>query len=249
MTATAIPSVLCVHAHPDDEALWTGGVLARAADAGARTAVVTCTWAEGTRRVDELERSLNVLGAGKPRLLGYADARVPESAPGQRFCDAPLDEAVGRLVGHIRDFRPDVVITYDGYGTYGHEDHVQAHRVTLAAVEAAGYDQLYPTEGPPWRASTVYLATIPRSIVAAHWRHLPWAAGDVPLPGVPDDRVTDTVDVSPWVDRKWTALREHESELTRGATMTRLAKLPAPVRDRLLATEWYSRRDLGAGMP
>ncbi|MCA2222037.1 PIG-L deacetylase family protein [Nonomuraea aurantiaca] len=98
------PSLLCVHAHPDDEALWTGGTLARFADAGARTGVVTCTWTEGTRRVAELARSLDILGAGEPRLLGYADGNAGLSAPGAaRFVDAPLDEAVGRLVGHIRE--------------------------------------------------------------------------------------------------------------------------------------------------
>jgi hypothetical protein len=84
-----------------DESLSAGGVLARHAAAGARTAVVTATWAPDTLRAAELAEALRILGAGKPRLLGYADARVPQSAPGcPRFCDAPLDEAVQRLVAH-----------------------------------------------------------------------------------------------------------------------------------------------------
>ncbi len=241
-----------MHAHPDDEALWTGGVLARYADAGVRTGVVTCTWAAGTRRAGELERSLAILGAGRPRLLEYADAHVPESAVGgPRFIDAPFDESVGRLVAHIRDFRPDVVVTYDGYGCYGHPDHIQAHRVTLAAVEAAGYDQLYPGTGAPWRPRQFFLATVPQSAVRSLWREL----FDVPpgptetLPGVADDRVGATVDVSPWYDRKWAALTRHESEAERGAGPAPLAKLPEETRRRLLGTEWYIRRDLAAGPP
>lgn len=144
-----LPSLLAVFAHPDDESLSAGGVLAQHADSGARTAVVTATWSEGTWRAGELAEALRVLGAGKPRMLGYADARVPESAPGAaRLCDAPLDEAVGRLVAHIREFRPEVVVTHDGYGGLsGHPDHVQTHRVTVPAVEAAGWAQLYPETG------------------------------------------------------------------------------------------------------
>jgi LmbE family N-acetylglucosaminyl deacetylase len=242
--------VLCVHAHPDDEALWTGGVLARYADSGARTGVVTCTWAEGTRRTGELERSLDILGAGKPRLLGYADAHVPDSAPGSpRFCDAPLDESVSLLVGHIREFRPDVVMTYDGYGLYGHPDHVHAHRVTLAAVEAAGYPQLYPGTGEPWRPRHLYLATIPTSAVRTVWQDLFGAFPDPghTLPGVDDERIDATVDVGPWVDRKWSALLAHESETERGAGPAALATLPDETRRRLLATEWFIRHGADSG--
>ncbi|MEV4172604.1 PIG-L family deacetylase [Nonomuraea sp. NPDC049709] len=236
--------LLCVHAHPDDEAIWTGGTLARYADEGARTAVVTCTWAEGTGRAGELERSLDLLGAGSPRLLGYADARKPESAPGApRFVDVPLEETVERLVGHIRDVRPDVVLTYDGYGSYGHPDHVHAHRATLAAVEAAGYDQLYPGTGEPWRPRAVYLATIPRSVVVSHWQAVFGAPPDPgqTLPGVPDDQIAAHLDVGPWAERKWAAMHAHESEVGRGASMTLLTSLPEQARAQLLANEWYRR--------
>ncbi|CAM5610665.1 1D-myo-inositol 2-acetamido-2-deoxy-alpha-D-glucopyranoside deacetylase [Streptomyces microflavus] len=82
LPSVSLPSLLAVHAHPDDESLFSGGVLAQHAAAGARTAVVTTTWVEGSHRVIELARALEILGAGAPRLLGYADARVPESAPG-----------------------------------------------------------------------------------------------------------------------------------------------------------------------
>lgn len=246
----ADPGLLCVHAHPDDEAIWTGGTLARYADEGARTAVVTCTWAEGTRRAGELRRSLEILGAGEPRLLGYADARDAASAPGRpRFLDVPLDEAVGRLVGHIREFRPDIVITYDGYGAYGHPDHVHAHRVTMAAVEASGYDQLYRDAGAPWRPRALYLATLPRSVVLSHWQEVfgsPPEPGHT-LPGVPDDEVTARLDVARWAERKWAALHAHESEVARGASMTLLTALPERARTEMLSNEWYRRVAVTAG--
>ncbi|MFI6175966.1 PIG-L family deacetylase [Nonomuraea sp. NPDC051191] len=237
-------SVLGVHAHPDDEAIWTGGTLAKYADEGARTAVVTCTWAEGTQRAQELERALDILGAGKPRLLGFADANKPESALGRpRFLDVPFDEAVGLLVEHIRDVRPDVVLTYDGFGAYGHPDHVHVHRVTLAAVEAAGYDQLHRDAGEPWRPHALYLATIPRSVVTSHWRAV-FGADPEPgqaLPGVPDDQVSAAIDVSRWSERKWAAMLAHESEVGRGASMTMLTGLPERARAQMLSNEWYRR--------
>ncbi|WP_405806099.1 PIG-L family deacetylase [Streptomyces sp. NBC_01187] len=251
MSRRAPGSVLCVHAHPDDEALWTGGVLAKYAAAGARTAVVTCTWAEGTGRAGELARSLEILGVpGGPRLLGYAD-RPPESAPGRpRFQDVPLDEAVAEVVAHIREFRPEAVLTYDAYGGYGHLDHVLAHRVATLAAEAAGHDQLYREAGVPWRPDALYYATLPRSFVREVWQQIFGAEppeegsdGD-PLPGVPDEWITDAVDIAAWGERKWEALCAHTTEVERGGGVTLLTSLPEDLRRRLLTTEWYVRREL-----
>ena len=75
-----VPSALAVFAHPDDESLSAGGLLARSASEGGRTAVVTTTWAEDSPRAKELAESLRILGADSPRFLGYADTRLPESA-------------------------------------------------------------------------------------------------------------------------------------------------------------------------
>ncbi|MFK4066564.1 PIG-L deacetylase family protein [Streptomyces sp. NPDC029674] len=237
------PSLLGVFAHPDDESLAAGGVLARHAAAGARTAVVTATWAAGTVRAAELAEALRVLGAGRPRLLGYADARVPESAPGEpRLCDAPLDEAVRRLVAHIRAFRPRVLVTHDAYGgPTGHPDHVHTHRITVLAAGAAGLGQLYPDAGVPWRPSALYLATYPESAVAA-LGDLPWARKAVH--SVPDEEITATVDVSPWLEHKVEAVLAHRSEVERGALPGLVAALPGELRERLFATEWFIRHDL-----
>ncbi|MGO4458851.1 PIG-L deacetylase family protein [Streptomyces sp. M-16] len=238
----SVPSLLGVFAHPDDESLLAGGVLTRHAAAGARTAVVTATWAPDSHRAPELAEALRILGARGPRMLGYADARVPGSAPGRaRLLDAPLDEVVARLVRHVRGVRPDVVVTHDGYGQLtGHPDHVHTHRATLLAVHAAGLEHLHPEAGEPWRPSAVYLATHPHSGVGELGALLRSAGKTVR--SVPDEHVTATVDVRPWLDRKWAAIAAHRSEAERERPLPGiLSRLPAETRDRILATEWYTR--------
>jgi N-acetyl-1-D-myo-inositol-2-amino-2-deoxy-alpha-D-glucopyranoside deacetylase len=267
------PGLLCVHAHPDDEALWTGGVLARCAARGGRAAVVTCTAGEraadhqagvagqgdpggprlgGRRplaevRAAELASALELLGAGPPRLLGYRDSGMPADSDPGSFWRADLDEAVGRLVGHLRDFRPDVLVAYDAFGLYGHPDHVQAHRVALLAAEASGIAALYPQAGPAWRVPRLYLVTLPRSLVELARRQLAGLGllAGMRLPaaarlsiGTPDELVTTAVDVRPWLERRWAAIRAHASQLGPGSPLDRL---PAPLREALLGTEWFVR--------
>ena len=233
-------SLLGVFAHPDDESLSAGGLLAQHSGAGARTAVVTTTWAAGTHRVAELAEALRILGAEEPRLLGYADARVPESAPGcPRLCDGPLDEQVRRLVTHIRAFRPEVVVTHDAYGGLtGHPDHVHTHRVTRLAVDAAGLEQLYADAGAPWRPHALYLATHPHAALPM-LREIIGARKAVHT--VPDDQVAATLDVTPWLEQKVAAILAHRAEVQRGALPGLIAGMPSEARSRLLSTEWYSR--------
>lgn len=237
----AVPSLLAVFAHPDDESLAAGGLLARHASGGARTAVVTATWAADTPRARELAAALTVLGAGKPRMLGYADARAPESAPGcPRLCEAPLDEVVRALVTHIRELRPEIMATHDAYGGLtGHPDHVHTHRVTVLAAQAAGLELLYPEAGEPWRPRALYLATHPHSAVSA-LRDVIGARRAVF--SVPDEDVTTRLDVSPWLDRKVDAILAHRTEVERGALPGLVAGLSPDARQRLLGTEWYTVR-------
>lgn len=237
-----LSSLLAVFGHPDDESLAAGGILAQHAAAGARTAVVTATWAPATQRAAELADALRILGAGEPRMLGYADAKVPESAPGRpRWCDVPLDEAVHRLVKHIREFRPEALVTSDAHGGLtGHPDHAHTHRVTMLAAEAAGLDG-YPDAGRPWAPSVVYLATHPQSSVRA-------IEGIVgvrrAVHATPDEQVTDRVDVSPWLEQKVAAILAHRSEVDRGALPGLVARLSPGARVELLSTEWFIRRIL-----
>ena len=235
------PSILGVFAHPDDESLLAGGLLARATSRGATTGVVTATWSQPTARGDDLAAALRHLNAGEPRFLGYADARVPESAPGApRLLDAPLDQAVERLVAIIREFRPDVVVTHDTYGSAtGHPDHLQTYRITTLAVEAAALELAYPGAGEPWRASDLMLATHPVSRIPLLDELL---GARRALFASPDGAVTDVIDVSPWLDVKVAAILAHASEVELGAAPGIIDALSPADRARLLSTEWYIRR-------
>ncbi|MBX6389825.1 MAG: PIG-L family deacetylase, partial [Frankia sp.] len=168
-------TVVALHAHPDDEVLWTGGTLARAAASGHRVVVVVATdgdmgparspadggpdpWAVG--RLAELAASCAVLGVARVECLGYADSGhgplfYPDPAGRVRFARADLDEAAGRLAELLRAERADALLTYDAQGGYGHRDHVRVHQVGVRAIELLG-DDLRPV---------VLEATVPREPV------------------------------------------------------------------------------------
>ncbi|MFJ8752139.1 PIG-L deacetylase family protein [Streptomyces sp. NPDC102441] len=235
-----------VFAHPDDESLLAGGVLAQHAAAGASTAVVTATWAADSARAAELTAASHVLGAGKPRMLGYADARNPSSAPGQaRLVDAPLDEAVGQVVYHLREFRPDVVVTHDALGQLtGHPDHRRTHQITLLAVEAAGLLHLYPDAGPPWQPRALYAATHPDSGIGELGPLLTGVGKS--LLSVPDTYVTTVVDITPWAATKWRAISAHQGETARERSLPGiLARLSEESRHKIIGIEYFIRLTLG----
>jgi LmbE family N-acetylglucosaminyl deacetylase len=154
-------TLMAVHAHPDDESSSTGGVLALAGDEGIRTVLVTCTNGElgdgpnhvkpdeeghdekevAKVRLAELKRACQALGVEHLELLGYHDSGMADWRFRERedaFCNIPLEESVGRLVALFERYRPDVVVTYDDNGGYNHPDHLQAHRIAVAATERTG---------------------------------------------------------------------------------------------------------------
>src|SRR5688572_14466737 len=123
-------TLMAVHAHPDDEAIGTGGVLARAAAEGIRTVLVTCT--VGAVRERELRAACAVLGVTHLELLGYRDsgmAGTDDNNHPDSFAQADLDDATARLVELVRQHRPSVIVTYNENGFYGHPDHINAHRI------------------------------------------------------------------------------------------------------------------------
>lgn len=230
--------VLAVFAHRDDEALAAGGLLAALAERGVATAVVTATWTEGTARVEQLARALETLGAGQPRLLSYADGRVPSSAPSRsRLVDAPLDEATSRLVEHLRDVRPDVVITHDAHGGLtGHPDHVRTHELTVRAVASVAREQATGDAAESWRVSQVLGATHVHSARPLLERLVGVRRTVHTVP----DHTAEAVDVRPWLAAKVAAVLAHRSEVERGALPGLVARMPPSDRELLLGTEWFT---------
>lgn len=234
------PRLLFVHAHPDDECLTTGGTIAHYAALGADVHVVTCTLGEegevigsryaqlaaeeadqlGGYRIGELTAALHALGIGAPQFLGGAGRWRDSGMAGtpsrgrQRFLDAEMSEAVGELVAIIRRLRPHVVVTYDPDGGYGHPDHIQAHRVTTAAVAAV-------TEDGSWAVPKFYWTVMATSAMEsglkalsdlpADWIRL--TVDEVPF-GYPDDRIDAVVDVTEQLPAKVAALRAHATQVT-----------------------------------
>lgn len=242
---TDIPRLLFVHAHPDDETLTTGATIAHYVARGAQVRVVTCTlgeegevigerWAHlavdaadqlGGYRIGELTAALRALGIDEPEYLGGAgrwrDSGMAGTPPRHhpRFVDADPREAVGALVAVIRELRPHVVVTYDPQGGYGHPDHIHAHEVTMAAVEAAAGDPDYP--GEPWAVPKVYWTVMSKSAMADGFEAMDdvppdWvrvSVEDVPF-GYPDDAIDAVVDVPEQLPAKVAALRAHATQVT-----------------------------------
>lgn len=230
--------LLCVHPHPDDESIACGGVLARAVAEGVRTVVVTCTGGEVgenlagielgdltlvEHRRRELAEAIAILGVADHRLLGYRDSGMVGTVDNEHpecFHRADLEEAAVRLATIVREVRPDALVSDDENGTYGHPDHIKAHRMAVRAVDlAADPDAAVP--GEPWRVPRRYVHTLSRSrLVAAHVSliesGLPSPFGDDAEPGpfgAEDALVTTRVDVSGHVRTKMAAMRAHASQI------------------------------------
>jgi LmbE family N-acetylglucosaminyl deacetylase len=221
---------MTVHAHPDDEATGTGGILARYSDEGVRTVLVTCTDGElgdgpgGVKpgdpahdegvivplRRSELEASCAILGVSDLELLGYHDSGMegwPQNQAPSSFWQTPVHEAGHRLAELMARYKPQVVVTYDENGFYGHPDHIQANRITRAAIEECGIpEKLYYTALPRSR-----LRGFAETLAAAGIES-PISTEENPDFGTPDELITTVVDCSSVVSRKYAALAAHASQ-------------------------------------
>ena len=183
MTETAVPepaqphrpTLMTVHAHPDDETIGTGGTMAKAVADGKRVVLITGTRGEmgeivvpdmdtpenhrrlGEIRAGELERAMGRLGVTEWENLGYHDSDMmgrPGNLDPRTFWQADLDEAARRLTWFIRRYQPDVVTTYNDFGGYGHPDHIRTHDVTVRAFPRAGDPAWYPEQLAPEHGGT-----------------------------------------------------------------------------------------------
>jgi N-acetyl-1-D-myo-inositol-2-amino-2-deoxy-alpha-D-glucopyranoside deacetylase len=242
--------LLLVHAHPDDETINNGATMARYVAEGAQVTLLTCTLGEegeilvpelaqlaadqadqlGGYRISELRDAMAALGVTDSRFLGgpgrYRDSGMigtPANEHPRAFWNADLDEAIAHAVAVVRELRPQVVVTYDENGGYGHPDHIQAHRVAMGAVEAAGDPGYRPDLGQPWSVAKVYWCCVPRSVLQEGIDALVAAgeeaffegvtsAEDLPF-AVSDDEVTAAVDGRKYADRKDAAMRAHPTQI------------------------------------
>jgi len=228
-------TLMAVHAHPDDEASSTGGVLAAAAAAGMRTVVVTCTdgrcgdgpdgvkpgqpghdpEAVVERRRAELEAAREALKVDRIEWLGFIDSGMmgweTNDAPGS-FWQTPVDVAAAKLGELFATYQPDVVVTYDPNGFYGHPDHIQAHRVTMRAVELTGIPKkVYWTTAP--RSLMARFEEVLREIGFTEWDEPDVGENGEPIEiGLPDEQITTWVDISDYAEQKYAALAAHASQ-------------------------------------
>ncbi|MBP8533977.1 PIG-L deacetylase family protein [Streptomyces sp. MK37H] len=243
-------TVLAFHAHPDDEALLTGGTLARLADEGHRVVLVVAT--DGLMdaappngeppRMRELRAAAAVLGVDRVVHLGYADSGhgplfYPDPPDRTRFARADTEEAAERLAAILRGEDAAMLLTYDANGGYGHRDHIKVHEVGHRAAELA-------------KTPRVLEATIPRDAVERlvrlirllriPLRHDP---AELSTRFSPRSAITHRYDVRRYAHQKQSALAAHHSQMNgtgrMSAVMRRMLRLPAPIFGLLLGREWY----------
>jgi N-acetyl-1-D-myo-inositol-2-amino-2-deoxy-alpha-D-glucopyranoside deacetylase len=250
-SVSAARRLLLVHAHPDDEVIGTGATMAHYAATGVHVTLVTCTLGEegeihvpelaglaaeqadqlGGYRIAELSRACEALGVADHRFLGgagrYRDSGMmglPTNEHPRSFWQADLDEAAAYLVDIMREVRPQVVITYDGNGFYGHPDHIQAHRVAMRAAELAGEEGFGPEK--------IYWTAMPHSVLEAGMNAFidsadnPFAGmeqvDDLPF-GTPDDEIAARIDGTDRHEQKVAALRAHATQVPENSWLFSIA--------------------------
>jgi len=249
---SAAKRLLLVHAHPDDETINNGVTMAKYAASGAQVTLVTCTRGEegevlvtelanlasdkddklGEHREVELKDAMAQLGINDFRFLGAPNKKwrdsgmmgTPQNERGNVFWQADLDEASHELVKIILEIQPQVLITYDEFGGYGHPDHIKAHRVAMRAAELAA------EQG--WQVSKIYWNTIPRSVIQMGIEKMKEVGSDFfgaqsvdELPfAKPDELATTVVNAPEYVPQKLAAMKAHATQISEDGPFFALSK-------------------------
>lgn len=239
------PTLVTVFAHPDDETFGVGGSMAAAVDAGARVVTICATRGEvgeiadpslataetlGAVREAELRAACAELGVHDVRFLGYRDSGMegtPENSDPRAFANAPDDEVIERIAGQFRELRPDVVVTFEPRGVYGHPDHKKISRCATAAFDLVGGVRLF--YAGPSRSS---FASLIADMKAAGLEGFPFEGAE--SFGVPDEDITTVVDIGTQLARKKLALAAHRTQINPW-----LASLKDEWLDRILARETF----------
>jgi len=258
-----VATLVTFHAHPDDEAIATGGVMAKAAADGHRVVLVVGTRGEQgepvpgvlsdgealwERRVIETHRSAEILGATRVEFLGYEDSGMmgePTNDNPACFWQADVEEAAERLATILRDEGADVLTIYDHHGGYGHPDHIQVHRVGKRAAELAGVKHVFQST----MNRTRILAMIQASREDPDMPDLgddeeEGSRIDEDSFGEPEEAITHAVDVSAFVERKRASMEAHASQISDESFFM---KMPPEAFAMAFGTEWFVQLDTVRG--
>ena len=264
-----MPGLLSFHAHPDDEVISTGGVLARYSRLGEQVVVVTATdGAEGEIhnyddpdslkpqlaeiRAQEIAVALSILGVKHHEFLGYRDSGMMGTEPNDHpdsFWRADFQEATKRMVGLIRRYQPEVMTIYDPFGGYGHPDHINVHRVGLAAFFGSRDLGWFPLEEEQeyWAPSKLYWTAWGRERSRRMMKY--WSEEEAEAQedeeylwrsqrGFPDEEISALIDVSEFVALKAQALQAHRTQIPDDWLLLRV---PEEERAEVYGTETYVR--------
>jgi LmbE family N-acetylglucosaminyl deacetylase len=257
-------TLVTFHAHPDDEAIATAGVMAKAASEGHRVVLVVATRGEhagfghdllapgeelAQRRVEETHRSAEILGVSRVEFLGYLDSGMmgtPENDADGSFWTADTDDAAKRLAKILEEEQADVLTVYDDHGNYGHPDHIQVHRVGVRAAELAGTPLVYE--------STINRDHVRRLLeeqIAGGNTELPGGIDAEDLPDLEDDTfgspesiITTVVDIRDFIERKRAAMIAHASQI---AESHFFLKMPLDAFREAFGYEFFIRRGAPPG--
>jgi LmbE family N-acetylglucosaminyl deacetylase len=258
-------TVVFFHAHPDDEAIFTGGTMALLAAAGWRIVLVMATSGEqgetapagadvtlAVHRRRETARAAEALGAARVEFLGYCDSGLDAARgrPAGAFADVPVEEAAARLAAIVAEERPAALVGYDARGIYGHVDHVQVHRVGAAAAAAAGVATVYESTVDREYLHFVETHLVVEATIAAQpersavpWRPSPGGDARLGLAAAPLGmstlEVDCTVDVRPVLAVKRRAMAAHASQIPESSSALRLPDTDFAA---VYGYEWYARR-------